>query len=142
MKAQRRAATRAAQDRRAELVEAAEKARAHAHAPYSGYAVGAALRARSGRIYTGCNVENSSYGLSLCAERVAVGKAISAGEKAFDAIAVVTPSTPPGAPCGACRQVLSEFARDLEVILASTEGEQELTSLAVLFPRAFDKSYL
>lgn len=140
MKAVRRGNPRGAA--RAELVATASRARKRAHAPYSGYAVGAALRARSGRVYTGCNIENSSYGLSLCAERVAAAKAVSEGESGLVALAIVTGSSPPASPCGACRQFLAEFGLDLEVILANTEGVQERTTLADLLPRPFDKSFL
>jgi cytidine deaminase len=127
---------------RAELVQAALSARERAHAPYSGYAVGAALRTRKGRFFTGCNVENSSYGLSLCAERVAAVKAVSEGETEFAAIAIVTRSSPPGPPCGACRQFLEEFSPRMEVILANLEGEVEIATLADLLPHPFDRSFL
>jgi cytidine deaminase len=127
---------------RAELIQAALAARERAHAPYSGYAVGAALRTREGRIFTGCNVENSSYGLSICAERVAATKAVSEGETEFAAIAIVTPSSPPGPPCGACRQFLEEFSPQMEVILADPQGEVEVTTLAKLLPHPFDRSFL
>lgn len=97
-----------------ELLQLAEAARRHAHAPYSRYSVGAALLCRSGRVFTGCNVENASFGLSICAERTAVFKAVSEGELDYVAVAVATPDA--GAtPCGACRQVLHEFAPDLWV---------------------------
>jgi cytidine deaminase len=125
-----------------ELVQTALQARQRAHAPYSRFRVGVALRTRSGRVYSGCNVENSSYGLSICAERVAASKAVSEGEKEFVAMAVVTPSSPPGPPCGACRQFLSEFSPDLEVVLANPEGGRVVTRLSKLLPRAFDKSFL
>lgn len=127
---------------RAELVEAAARVRERAHAPYSRFLVGAALRGKSGRIYVGCNVENSSYGLSMCAERAAVFTAVAAGETEFVSLAVVSQSSPASAPCGACRQVLSEFAADLEIILVGPDGAQEITGLAELLPRAFDKSFL
>jgi cytidine deaminase len=105
-----------------ELVQRALHARALAYAPYSQYPVGAALLGKSGRIYTGCNVENSSYGLTVCAERVAIYKAVSEGETEFDAIAVVTSNG--GTPCGACRQVLFEFTKpDAPVIVADAEGQ-------------------
>ncbi len=102
------------------LISLAAEARERAYAPYSHFAVGAALLAESGRTYTGCNVENASYGLTVCAERVAVFKAVSAGERAFSSIAVVTENGVP--PCGACRQVLLEFDKDVQVIVADAMG--------------------
>jgi cytidine deaminase len=124
------------------LVEAATAARENAHAPYSNFRVGAALRANSGRIYTGCNVENATYGLTVCAERVAIFKAISEGERGFDAVAVVTDTESLTPPCGACRQLLWEFCGDAEVILANLNGRVEATRMSALFPRPFDKSFL
>ncbi len=124
------------------LVEAAKAARENAHAPYSNFRVGAALRASSGRIYTGCNVENATYGLTVCAERVAIFKAISEGERGFDAIAVVTDTESLTPPCGACRQLIWEFCGDAEVTLANLKGKTETTRMATLFPRPFDKSFL
>ena len=124
------------------LVEAAKAARENAHAPYSNFRVGAALRASSGRIYTGCNVENATYGLTVCAERVAIFKAISEGERGFDAIAVVTDTESLTPPCGACRQLIWEFCGDAEVVLANQKGKTETTRMAALFPRPFDKSFL
>lgn len=118
------------------LVRMAGQAREYAYTPYSNYKVGAALLTQSGRIYTGCNVENAAYPDSLCAERVAVVKAISEGEREFSAIAVVTSNG--GSPCGSCRQVLAEFGLDTLVIVADTEGNLCLeTSLAELLPGAF-----
>jgi cytidine deaminase len=124
------------------LVEAAKAARENAHAPYSNFRVGAALRAKSGRVYTGCNVENATYGLTVCAERVAIFKAISEGERGFDAVAVVTDTDGLTPPCGACRQLLWEFCGDAEVILANLKGKTETTRMSALFPRPFDKSFL
>lgn len=124
------------------LVEAAKAARENAHAPYSNFRVGAALRAKSGRVYTGCNVENATYGLTVCAERVAIFKAVSEGERGFDAIAVVTETDGVTPPCGACRQLLWEFCGDAEVILANLKGKTESTRMSALFPRPFDKSFL
>ena len=123
-----------------ELIAKAMKARAKAHAPYSHFAVGAALLARSGRIYTGCNVENASYGLSICAERTAVFKAISEGERDFEAIAVVTENG--ATPCGACRQVLLEFGEDIQMIVANGAGEYRVFSLRELLPEAFTPKHL
>lgn len=124
------------------LVEAAKAARENAHAPYSNFRVGAALRAKSGRIYTGCNVENATYGLTVCAERVAIFKAISEGERGFDAVAVVTDTDGLTPPCGACRQLLWEFCGDAEVILANLKGKAETTRMSALLPRPFDQSFL
>ena len=125
-----------------QLVEAALQARLKAFAPYSNYKVGAALLTGSGKIYTGCNVENATYGLSVCAERVALLKAISEGERHFTRIAVSSESDPPATPCGSCRQLLWEFAGDIEVILANPRGQTESYQLAALFPEAFDGRFL
>lgn len=124
------------------LVAAAKRARENAHAPFSNFRVGAALRAKSGRIYTGCNVENASYGLTCCAERVAIFKAISEGERGFEAIAVVTDAEVLTPPCGACRQIIWEFCGDVPVILANMDGQVEEDRSAKLLPRAFDSSFL
>ena len=128
----------------AELIVAARAARENAHAPFSNFKVGAALRAKSGKIFTGCNVENASYGLTICAERTAIFKAISEGERsgAFDAIAVFTAAEKLTPPCGACRQIIWEFCGDCEVILASTRGQTESFKMSALLPRAFDASNL
>ena len=124
------------------LLAAARSAREHAVAPYSKFRVGAAVRAKSGRIYSGCNVENASYGLTICAERVAIFKALSEGERGFDAIAVVTDTEKLTPPCGACRQILWEFCGDSEVILGNLKGKVEQHRMAALFPRPFDSSNL
>jgi cytidine deaminase len=124
------------------LIAVAKAARENAHAPYSNFRVGAALRAKSGRVYTGCNVENSTYGLTVCAERVAIFKAISEGERGFDAIAVVTDTDQLTPPCGACRQIIWEFCGDVEVILANLKGKDETHRMSALFPRPFDSSFL
>ena len=124
------------------LISAARTARAHAHAPYSNFRVGAAVRAKSGRIFTGCNVENSTYGLTLCAERVAIFKALSEGERGFDAIAVVADTEPLTPPCGACRQIIWEFCGDAEVVLANLKGGVEVHRMSALFPKPFDQSLL
>lgn len=124
------------------LISAARTARENAHAPYSNFRVGAALRAKSGRIFTGCNVENSTYGLTLCAERVAVFKAISEGERGFDSVAVVTDTDSLTPPCGACRQILWEFCGDAEVVLANLKGKVEVHRMSALFPKPFDQSNL
>src|SRR6185437_6058522 len=124
------------------LIAAAREARENAHAPFSNFRVGAALRAKSGRIYTGCNVENASYGLTLCAERVAIFKAISEGERGFDAIAVVADTDALTSPCGACRQIIWEFCGDVPVILANLSGKIQQETSAKLLPRPFDSSNL
>jgi len=124
-----------------QLVEAAVAVRKMAHAPYSGYLVGAAVLTTDGRVFTGCNVENASYGLSVCAERHAISAAVAAGYRDFAGVAVVTQSDPPAAPCGACRQVLAEFG-DFPVILAGLDGCQESTTVHTLLPLAFDPTTL
>ncbi len=106
------------------LIAAARGAQTNAHVPYSRFPVGAALRAEDGRVFTGANVENASYGLANCAERVAVGAAITAGARRFSRLVIVTNSSPPAAPCGACRQVLNEFGRDLVVEAVGPEGSR------------------
>ena len=118
-----------------ELVAMAVEARERAYAPYSGFPVGAALLTSSGQVFTGCNVENSLFGLTICAERVAVFKAVCAGERAFTAIAVAT--APGASPCGSCRQVLREFGRDLRVLVADTDGNSREFTLDQLLPNAF-----
>ena len=120
------------------LVKAAKSAMEHAYAPYSNFKVGAAVLAKSGRMYSGCNVENASYGLSVCAERTAVFNAVCAGEREITAVAIAAPGEP-AFPCGACRQVLAEFAPkngDMTIYLISDQGIEEHL-LATLFPNAF-----
>lgn len=124
------------------LIEAALAARRHAHAPYSHFLVGAALEDHEGRIHTGCNVENATYGLTLCAERVAVFKAISEGARGFRRIVVAADTSSLTPPCGACRQILWEFCGDIPVILVNLQGRREEFSLGSLFPRPFDDSFL
>lgn len=119
-----------------ELIELAQKAMKNAYAPYSGFRVGAAILTKSGKVYTGCNVENSSYGLTVCAERVAVFKAVSEGEKEFVKIAIVSSARKKTFPCGACRQVLYEFADELEIILEEN-GKIYKTTLKEIFPEGF-----
>jgi cytidine deaminase len=119
-----------------QLIELADEARRHAYAPYSNYRVGAALRTKTGRVYVGVNVENAAYPTGICAERVAVFKAVSEGERDFEVIALVTDNG--GSPCGACRQVLSEFGLDTVVLIADGKGKlfQE-TTVGNLLPEAF-----
>jgi cytidine deaminase len=124
------------------LIAAAKDARLNAHAPYSNFRVGAALRAASGRIFGGCNVENATYGLTICAERVAIFTAISEGERGFDAIAVVTDTDSLTPPCGACRQLIWEFCGDVPVVLANLQGKSEMICMRDLFPKPFDSSNL
>ena len=118
-----------------ELIEAARRVRQRAYVPYSHFAVGAALLGCSGKVYEGCNVENVSYGLTICAERTAVFKAVSEGEREFQALAVVTSTG--GSPCGACRQVLAEFNVQMAVHVADVEGHYRTFTVAELLPEAF-----
>ena len=120
-----------------ELIEAARKARAQAYVPYSGFPVGAALVAEDGTVYTGCNIENASYGLANCAERTAIFKMASEGHRSFTAIAVIADTDGPCSPCGACRQVMSEFGPEARVILTNLKGETRVTSVKELLPGAF-----
>ncbi|NQT24996.1 cytidine deaminase [candidate division KSB1 bacterium] len=120
-----------------QLIEEAMKARQKAYAPYSNFKVGAALMGQDGRIFMGCNVENASYGLTMCAERVAVVKAVSEGVTEFSAIALIADSDTPISPCGACRQVLAEFNPEMTVIMGNIAGEIEETILSELLPNQF-----
>jgi cytidine deaminase len=122
-----------------DLIEKAKRARLKAYAPYSNFKVGAALLTRSGKLYTGANVENASYGLTVCAERAAVQKAVNQGDEDFVKIAVVADNNPPITPCGACRQVLSEFARNLKVICANLRGDVKKYTLKELLSEAFQR---
>jgi cytidine deaminase len=124
------------------LIQAALDIRINAHAPFSHFLVGAALQDENGRIFTGCNVENATYGLTICAERVAVFKAISEGARKFVAVAVAADTDVLTPPCGACRQILWEFCGDLEVTLVNLEGKTETFRLKDIFPRPFDASFL
>jgi cytidine deaminase len=122
-----------------ELIEAARAARENAYAPFSHFQVGAAVRTRGGRTIGGCNVENASYGLTICAERVAIFKAISEGEREFDAIAVVTDADRLTPPCGACRQIIWEMCGNVDVVLANLKGQVEVHRMKDLLPLPFDK---
>lgn len=122
-----------------ELIRAARRAREQAYAPYSrNFLVGAAALSKEGKIFAGCNIENASFGATVCAERVAVFKAISEGCRDLVAIAVIADTSRPIPPCGLCRQVIAEFARDAEVIMANMSGDIEIMSLRELLPRVFD----
>jgi len=124
------------------LIRAALDARDHAHAPFSNFRVGAALEDENGRVFTGCNVENATYGLTVCAERVAVFKAISEGARKFVSITVSADTDVLTPPCGACRQILWEFCGDIEVTLVNLAGKTETFRLKDIFPRPFDASFL
>jgi cytidine deaminase len=124
------------------LIAAARKGRRQAHAQYSGFKVGAALEAEDGTIITGCNIENATYGLTVCAERVAMFKAISEGHRKFTRIAVVADTAAPTPPCGPCRQILWEFAGDIEVVMANLTRETARLQLADLLPLPFDARLL
>jgi cytidine deaminase len=125
-----------------DLVAAARQARERARADYSHFKVGAAIETADGRVFTGCNIENATYGLTICAERVAVFKAVSEGHDKFTRIAVVADTDEPTPPCGPCRQILWEFAGDIEVILANLEEEKGRFQLRELLPLPFDGRFL
>ena len=124
-----------------QLIELANEARRRAYAPYSNYSVGAALRTKTGRVYTGVNIENAAYPTTICAERVAVFKAVSEGEREFEVISVVTDNG--GSPCGSCRQVLAEFGLDTIVLIADGKGKLlQVTTVGGLLPEAFQPHHL
>jgi cytidine deaminase len=123
-----------------QLLTIAKQTRENAHAPYSNFRVGAAVRATSGRIFGGCNVENATYGLTVCAERIAIFKALSEGERGFDAITVVTDTDTLTPPCGACRQLIWEFCGDIPVTLANLKNKTETIQMRDLFPKPFDST--
>jgi len=125
-----------------ELIAAALAARARAVAPFSNFQVGAALEDSDGLVHTGCNVENATYGLTICAERVAVFKALSEGARQFRRIAIAADTETLTPPCGACRQILWEFCGDVEILLANPRGKTESYRLKDLFPKPFDTTYL
>lgn len=125
-----------------ELIKAAQNVRELAYTPYSNFKVGAAVRTIDGKIYTGCNVESASYGLTVCAERVAIWKAVSEGEKEFTEIAVVADTHELTPPCGVCRQIIWEFCGDIPVIFANLNGKTETVQMSELLPRAFDTKFL
>ena len=119
------------------LIAEAKMAREKAYAPYSNFKVGAAVLTSNGKIFSGCNIENSSYGLSICAERVAIFNAVSSGYREFTKIAVVTDSEPSASPCGACRQVIFEFGDDIEVIMANLKGDMRIARIDELLKDGF-----
>jgi cytidine deaminase len=125
-----------------DLIARARAVREHAHADYSGFKVGAAVETVDGTIVTGCNIENATYGLTMCAERVAMFKALSDGHRGFRRMVVVAPPDAPTPPCGACRQVLWEFAGDIEIILANLSGETGRHRLGDLLPQPFERRLL
>ena len=125
-----------------ELINKAKNAREHSYSPYSRFKVGAALKTKNGMVFTGCNIENSSYGLSICAEREAIFKAISAGERDLDTIAVVTDSDKLTTPCGACRQVMWEFSKDMTIVVANLKGDKKEFKIKELLAHPFGKDPL
>ena len=125
-----------------QLIEVAKEARKQSVAPFSNFRVGAAVKTVSGKVYTGCNVESASYGLTVCAERVAIWKALSEGERKFTALAVVADTETLTPPCGTCRQIIWEFARDASIVFANLTGQSEVFKIAELLPRAFDAKFL
>ena len=125
-----------------ELVEIAKKARLHSVAPFSNFLVGAAVRTEEGKVYTGCNVESASYGLTVCGERVAIWKALSEGERQFAELAIVADTESLTPPCGTCRQIIWEFCKNATIILANLQGETQQCSIKELLPRAFDARFL
>jgi cytidine deaminase len=125
-----------------ELIEVAKKVREKAFAPYSNFKVGSAVATTDGKVFTGCNIESASYGLTVCAERVAIWKAVSEGEKDFEEIVVVVDTEKLTPPCGTCRQIIWEFCGDVPVTMANLHGDVETVSMKDLLPRAFDTRFL
>ena len=125
-----------------ELIERAREVREKAYAPFSNFKVGAALQTKSGKVFTGCNVESASYGLTVCAERVAIWKAVSEGEKEFSHIAVVADTEELTPPCGVCRQIIWEFCGDIPISFSNLDGKNETLHMKELLPRAFDNKFL
>ena len=124
------------------LFKEAEKARKKAYTPYSKFKVGAAVLTTDGKIFTGCNIENASFGLTVCAERVAILKAISEGSYKFEAMAIVGDTERPCSPCGACRQVISEFGEDIKIAMSNLKGDVKIKKISELLPEAFNKNDL
>lgn len=125
-----------------QLIETAKAARLQSIAPFSNFLVGAAVKTEAGKVYTGCNVESASYGLTVCAERVAIWKALSEGERKFTELAVVADTETLTPPCGTCRQIIHEFCEDATIVLANLRGETETCTIDELLPRAFDARFL
>lgn len=125
-----------------ELIQKASEAKEMAYVPYSRFRVGAALLTKDGRVFTGCNIENASFGLTNCAERTAVFKAVSEGYKEYKAMAIVTDTEDVTSPCGACRQVLLEFGEDIDVIMANVHGQHKIYKVRDLLPLAFSPAKL
>jgi len=124
------------------LLKEAEKARKKAYTPYSKFKVGAAVLTSDGKIFTGCNIENASFGLTVCAERVAILKAISEGSYKFEAMAIIGDTNRPCSPCGACRQVISEFGEDIKIAMSNLKGDVKIKKISELLPEAFNKNDL
>lgn len=125
-----------------QLTETATSARLHSIAPFSNFLVGAAVRTADGKVYTGCNIESASYGLTVCAERVAIWKALSEGERQFTELAVVADTESLTPPCGTCRQIIWEFAKNATIVLGNLRGATQVVSIRELLPRAFDARFL
>jgi cytidine deaminase len=125
-----------------ELIETAKTARLRSIAPFSNFLVGAAVRTKAGKIYTGSNIESASYGLTVCGERVAIWKALSEGERDFSELAIVADTESLTPPCGTCRQIIWEFAKNARIVLANLQGETQECSIQELLPRAFDARFL
>jgi cytidine deaminase len=125
-----------------QLVETAKQARLRSIAPFSNFLVGAAVKTEDGKVYTGCNVESASYGLTVCAERVAIWKALSEGERHFSELAIVADTGTLTPPCGTCRQIIWEFAKNATIVLGNLHGETQVVSIRELLPRAFDARFL
>jgi cytidine deaminase len=125
-----------------QLIEAATAARLQSVAPFSNFLVGAVLKTKAGKVYTGCNIESASYGLTVCAERVAIWKALSEGERDFTDLVVVADTESLTPPCGTCRQIIWEFAKHARIVLANLNGQSEEVSIRDLLPRAFDARFL
>lgn len=129
-------------DSLSDLIKIATQARLQSVAPFSSFLVGAAVRTAEGKVYTGCNVESASYGLTVCAERVAIWKALSEGERNFTELAVVADTGSLTPPCGTCRQIIWEFCKKATIVLANLQGDNEIVSIGDLLPRAFDARFL
>jgi cytidine deaminase len=125
-----------------QLIETAKLARLQSIAPFSSFLVGAAVKTEEGKVYTGCNIESASYGLTVCGERVAIWKALSEGERNFTELAIVADTESLTPPCGTCRQIIWEFAKNATIVLGNLRGESQIVSIRELLPRAFDARFL